>query len=349
MAGEGLTADASGSVRRVTIPPPQDRSGSGPVAPPTGRVLCLGETMSLVTPAAAEPLETARQFRVESAGAESNVAFHLAALGREVTWLGRLGDDALGRRVATDLRRGGIDIGPIEFDPGAPTGLYVKDPGAGVLYYRAGSAASRMTPALLDRVDFGELALLHLSGITSALSDSCAATVDAAISRARAAGVTVTFDVNHRPALWPTGAAAAVILALAARADIVFVGLDEAQTLWGSDVLILDAVGVRRLLPAPGRLVVKDGAVGATEFDGTFGEDPVFVAALSVDVVEPVGAGDAFAAGYIAAWINGLPPADRLRAGHDRAALVLTSTSDRADAGTADDTDILPAPGGLGR
>lgn len=306
-------------------------------------MLCLGETMALVTPAAAEPLETATRFRVESAGAESNVAFHLVALGRPVTWLGRLGDDPLGRRVATDLRRGGIDIGPVEFDPQAPTGIYVKDPGTGVHYYRSGSAASLMTPALLDRIDFGQFTLLHLSGITAALSDSCAATVDAAISRAQAAGVTVSVDVNHRPALWPEGVAAAVIRAMAVRADIVFVGLDEAQTLWGNDDPALDIVAVRRLLPAPVRLVVKDGAVGATEFGGTeFGGtgidddtidatgEAVFAPALPVDVVEPVGAGDAFAAGYLAAWLDGLPSVDRLRAGHERAALVLGSTSDQA-------------------
>lgn len=286
-----------------------------------GTVLCLGETMALVTPASAEPLETARSFRVESAGAESNVAFHLAALGRRTRWLGRLGDDPLGRRVAADLRRGGIDIGPVEFDPSAPTGLYVKDPGTGVYYYRAGSAASRMTPALLDGVDLSDVSVLHLSGITAALSDSCAATMDAAFARARAAGVPVSFDVNHRPALWPAGEAAGTLLALARRADVVFVGLDEAQTLWGTD----DPAAVRALIPAPARLVVKDGSVGATEFDA---DDQVFVPALPADVVEPVGAGDAFAAGYLSAFLDGAAPADRLRAGHSRAVLVLGSTSD---------------------
>lgn len=314
----------------MTRPTPSALPGVGPAVTATGRILCLGETMALVTPATAEPLETAVQFHLETAGAESNVAFHLAAMDRRVTWLGRFGDDALGRRAATDLRRGGIDIAAVEFDPAAPTGLYVKDPGAGVHYYRAGSAASRMTPALLDRIDFADLSLLHLSGITAALSATCAATVDAAMARARAAGVTISFDVNHRPALWPAGAAAMGILAVARRADIVFVGLDEAQSLWGKEDLILDAAGVRRLLPAPVRLVVKDGAVGATEFDDGADDDGVFVPALPVDVVEPVGAGDAFAAGYLASWLDGRPTVDRLLAGHSRAALVLGSTSDRA-------------------
>lgn len=286
-------------------------------------MLCLGETMAMVTPASAEPLETASSFRVESAGAESNVAFHLAALGRRTSWLGRLGDDPLGRRVAADLVRAGIDIGPVEFDPAAPTGLYVKDPGIGVHYYRAGSAASRMTPALLDGVDLTDVSLLHLTGITAALSDSCAATMDAAFSRARSAGVPVSFDVNHRPSLWPAGVAAGSLRALALRADVVFVGLDEAQTLWGTD----DPGAVRDLIPAPVRLVVKDGSVGATEFDAA---DQVFVPALPAKVVEPVGAGDAFASGYLSAWLDGAAPGDRLRAGHARAVLVLGSTSDLA-------------------
>jgi 2-dehydro-3-deoxygluconokinase len=131
----------------------------------------------------------------------------------------------------------------------------------------------------------------------------------------------VSFDVNYRPALWSVAEAAPRLHRLAQRADVVFVGLDEAETLWGTQT----PDEVRAILHAPGRLVIKDSDVGATEYS-TEGEQ--FVPALKVDVIEAVGAGDAFAAGYLAADLDGREAFDRLTAGHQRAALVLRSMSD---------------------
>src|SRR6185503_2597863 len=101
-------------------------------------------TMALVAPAAAEPLESAADFRIDAGGAEANVASHLAALGRRAAWAGAVGDDALGRRLVRQLADRGVDTRWVTVDLGAPTGLYVKDPGRSVGYYRAGSAASRL-------------------------------------------------------------------------------------------------------------------------------------------------------------------------------------------------------------
>jgi 2-dehydro-3-deoxygluconokinase len=138
--------------------------------------------------------------------------------------------------------------------------------------------------------------------------------------------VLVSFDENHRPTLWDTETAGAALQPIAARSDIVFVGRDEAERLWGT----VTPAEVRALLPEVGELVVKDGSHGATTF---VGGDAVFEPALQVDVVEEVGAGDAFAGGYLASLLSdpleGGPSIDRrLRAGHARAALVLTTTSD---------------------
>ncbi|HEY1106928.1 MAG TPA: sugar kinase, partial [Agromyces sp.] len=248
-------------------------------------------------------------------------------LGHAAAWAGRVGDDALGRRLVAQLSTRGVDTSLVERDAAAPTGLYVKDPGNGVQYYRAGSAASRMSPAFAERLPLDGVRVVHLSGITAALSGDCDAMLDALVSRARAARALVSFDVNHRAALWSsTEAAARRLRALAASADLVFVGLDEAARLWGTST----PSDVRALLPEPGRLVVKDGDVGATEFgraaDGTDGV--AHVAAHAVEVVEAVGAGDAFAAGYLAALLEGRDAAARLGAGHDRAVLVLGETSD---------------------
>jgi len=174
--------------------------------------------MALVAPAAAEPLESAADFRIDAGGAEANVASHLAALGRRAAWAGAVGDDALGRRLVRQLAERGVDTSGVAFDPGAPTGVYLKDPGAGVHYYRRGSAASRLGPDFVAELGFDGVRVLHLSGITPALSPSCEALFDALVDAARAAGAAVSFDVNHRAALWPSTDAAARRLRAAAPA-----------------------------------------------------------------------------------------------------------------------------------
>ena len=132
---------------------------------------------------------------------------------------------------------------------------------------------------------------------------------------------TVSFDVNYRPALWPVARAAPRLRELADAADVVVVGRDEAQTLWGTTT----PDEVRDLLPHVPQLVVKDNDVGATCFSE---EGTSFQPALRVGVVEPVGAGDAFAAGYLSGLLKGLHPEARLRHGHVLAALTLQHNSD---------------------
>ncbi|MBT2518444.1 sugar kinase [Streptomyces sp. ISL-90] len=293
-------------------------------------VVAIGETMVLIAPAHAEPLERAVDFHLDPGGAEANVASHLAALGRHAAWAGTVGDDTLGRRLVRQLAERGVDTRWVGVDPEAPTGVYFKDPGSGVQYFRAGSAASRMAPALLDGLPVDTARIVHLSGITPALSASCDALVDAAFALVAPGPAIMSFDVNHRPVLWSsTDAAARRLRELAARADLVFVGLDEAAELWDTET----ADDVRALLPEPALLVVKDGAVGATEFarigsSGSIGDTVERVPAVPTDVVEAVGAGDAFAAGYLDAFLRGASPAERLRAGHERAVLVLAETAD---------------------
>lgn len=284
-------------------------------------LVAIGETMVLVAPHDATPLVDADDVRLSIGGAESNVAAHVAALGRRSAWVGALGDDPLGLRVLQAVRGLGVDTRWVTFDRDAPTGVYFKDPGRGVHYYRAGSAASRMTPSSLDDVPLDTATIVHISGITPALSEDCAAMIDAVIDRVTAGSGSLSFDVNHRAGLWSAAAAAPVLLALANRADIVFVGLDEAQTLWGCS----DAGAVRDLIPAPAHLIVKDGDVGATEFSGT---DAVFVPAIRTEVVEAVGAGDAFAGGWLAGLLAGESSSERLQGGHRLAHLVLQSTDD---------------------
>lgn len=287
-------------------------------------LLAIGETMAMVTPVIAAPVADADAFLLDAGGAESNVAAHVAALGHRAVWFSALGADALGRRIARQLSARGVDVSRVVFDEAHPTGLYVKDPGNGVLYYRRGSAASHLSESNAAAVPFDGIDLLHVSGITAAISASASAFLSRVVDRAREHGVPVSFDVNHRAPLWDAATAAPVLLEFARRADIVLVGRDEAETLWGTAT----AADVRALLPEVAQLIVKDGDVGATAFVAA---DEVFEPALVVEVVEPVGAGDAFAGGYLAGYLSGAPVDERLRAGHARAARTLQTTTDSID------------------
>lgn len=293
-------------------------------APPAPTVLCVGETMGMITSADASGLATATDVILDVGGAESNVAMHLASLGDAAAWASALGGDAVGERVLRRVASAGVDVSRVAVRAGERTGLYLKDPGRGAVYYRAGSAASKLSADDAAALDLDGVGIVHLSGITVALSDDCRAFVDELVLRAHERGALVSFDVNHRAALWPDlDTAARTLREYAEAADVVFVGLDEAQGLWQVET----AADVRALLPG-GLLVVKDGADGATEF----GVDAVFVPTPPVaDIVEPVGAGDAFAAGWLHGFVTGMAAAERLGAGHARAAVTLRSPGDLPD------------------
>jgi len=286
-------------------------------------IVCIGETMALITPTDA-PLSHATEATIGLAGAESNVAAGVAATGHRAAWVSRLGADPLGDRISDELSRRGILLW-VDRDEAAPTGVMFKDPGAegsSVHYYRRGSAASRMAPGQVPAERLAGVRLVHTTGITPALSPTCRAMVDQLFADARAAGALVSFDVNDRRALWSMEDAATTLARLANAADIAFVGRDEAERVWGTAT----ASDIRAYLPDCALLVVKDGDVGATAFDGD--AEPIFVPAPTVEVVEPVGAGDAFASGFLTATLEDLPLADRLQAGHDAAARVLRIAAD---------------------
>ncbi|MFI6468281.1 sugar kinase [Streptomyces sp. NPDC050538] len=310
----------------------------------TADVVCVGETMAVLSPPDSRPLDEQPTLTMAIGGAESNVACGLAGLGHRVAWLSRLGDDPFARRILAELTARGVDVTGVETDPARPTGVYFKDPapeGTRTHYYRGGSAATLMGPEL-TRLPVLRLArIVHLSGVAAALSESCAGLLEAIlVDRAlsteadKAGGPIVSFDVNHRPALWRSGTADAAknLLTLARAADIVFVGRDEAEALWGTprpdDVAEL-------LGPAP-LVVVKDAEHGATSYAaGT----RTFVPALPTQVVEPVGAGDAFAAGYLSAVLEHRDERSRLRLGHIAASAALRTRADVPEMPPRTETD----------
>ncbi|MGW3283360.1 sugar kinase [Streptomyces sp. NPDC001002] len=310
-------------------------------APDVVDVVALGESMVTFLPTRPGRLADVPSFDRAIGGAESNVACVLAAAGHSVRWVSRVGADGFGDHLVETIGAYGVDVTAVGRDPERPTGVYFRTAGDRatdaheVAYYRAGSAASAMT---VDNVDLAAVRagrVLHLSGITAALAEGCADLMRE-LTVLRHGRPLVSFDVNHRPGLWRTPDGPQTTLELARAADLVFVGEDEAQEVWG----LVGADAVRAAFPDPSVLVVKQGGQGATVYDRT---GATFVPAPHVDVVAAVGAGDAFAAGFLSATLRALPVRDRIRHGHLMAAAALTVPGDLAVPPARDHADRLVA------
>ncbi|MBA8829028.1 sugar kinase [Alpinimonas psychrophila] len=302
----------------------------------TFEVLCIGETMVMVTPISGGHLDGDSQYILRPGGAESNVALILAALGHDVAWAGYLGADPFGAIICSELRAASVDISAVIRTSDFPTGVYFKDPhpeGTSVYYYRAGSAASTMGPGSFSELHGTTPRAIHLSGITAAISVSCRELLNEFIFNRVLGEALVSFDVNHRPALWGDRDPAFELLELAQASDVVFVGLDEASALWG----VSSAEEVREVIDKPSTLVVKDGGIEAVSFSP---DEVARVPAKRVKILDPVGAGDAFAAGWLSGMLRGSNAVERLSLGHLAASRVLASTT---DAPQRSDSDVFSA------
>lgn len=274
-------------------------------------VVTFGETMALVRADQPGSLAHVTGMSLGIGGAESNVAVALRRLDISVAWVGRVGADSLGDRVVRELRAEGIDVVAVR-DPDAPTGLMLKErrtqESVRVWYYRSGSAGSRLVPADLPTELIVGARLLHVTGITPALSPTAAAATHAAIDRAKDAGVLVSFDVNYRSALWSSEEAGPEFRRITARADIIFAGDEEATIVVGAaddpEVLLTRLADL-----GPSQVILKRGDQGCIALvEGTrYRAD-----AQLIRPVDTVGAGDAFVAGYLSATLRDARVDDRL-------------------------------------
>lgn len=295
-------------------------------------VVTLGETM--VAMHAEGLLRLGTTLRTSIAGAESNVAIGLARLGRRVRWAGRVGRDEPGELVLRTLRAEDVDVSTVDHDD-APTGLILFEQRlpdvTRVQYYRAGSAGSRLGES--DAVAaFGEgVRLVHLSGITPALGDDPRAAVRAALRRAREVGAEVSFDVNFRSRLWSAAEATDALTPLARQAHIVIGSAEELDLVGGPESLL--STGVREV-------VTKLGAQGASAVtaDGEWSAP-----GHRVPVVDSVGAGDAFTAGYLSAFLDGLGVPDRLVRGNACGAFAVATSGDWEGCPTRTELGLLGA------
>jgi 2-dehydro-3-deoxygluconokinase len=270
-------------------------------------IVGFGEAMVLLQPPPGGRLDAAPQLDVHVAGAELNLCAAAARLGLSVAFCSRVGDDPLGARVLAETRRLGVAADLVAADPAFPTGLFLKDVRADgqrrVHYYRRGSAASMLDEEDCARLLSAPPRLVAVSGVTAALGPGPLAAVRKLVDRARAAGVMVAFDPNFRPALGPVAEQADAVRDLLDRVDVLLLGQDEAEPLLG--VADPAAVFAAAMAAGVGETVLKAGA------DGCYHQSsggPRHVPSLATEIVDPVGAGDAFAGGYLAARLRGASP-----------------------------------------
>lgn len=274
-------------------------------------VVTIGESLALLSAPTVGPLQHADSMRLGIGGAESNVAIALSRLGTPVTWIGKVGTDPLGDLIVRELQAEGVTVVAAR-DPEVPTSLMIKQhrtPGSSqVWYYRRGNAGGRLRSDEFDADTIRGARLLHVTGISPALSDTMRKTVFDAVGVAREAGVLVSFDLNYRGRLWSTTAAAALYAEMIPRSDIVFAGDDEAAIAVGAAPTPLHLA--HRLVDAgAGQAIIKLGRLGAVALvDG----HEYARTAVPIEPVDTVGAGDAFVAGYLADLLAGADVETRL-------------------------------------
>lgn len=301
------------------------RAGENPAS---RSVLTLGETMALLDPIDEGPFASGTRFQLRIGGAESNFAIALSRLGIPVTWISRLGQDPFGDVILDTLQREGVDVARVLRDPVGPTGVFFKwrrDGRSHNAYYRRGSAASRL--GLSDITDdvLAGVGLLHLTGITTGISERSRTLVVELARRAHSRGVVTMFDINYRSALWESpraaGEACREVLAFV---DWCLCGLEEGNVVFGTsdpDELVEAITGV-----GAGGAVIRLGAQGALVWHD--GRLETVAPALVEHVVDEVGAGDAFAAGFAWGLLHSWSPASCARAGNLLAAFALRGTGD---------------------
>ncbi|MDQ2852585.1 MAG: sugar kinase, partial [Actinomycetota bacterium] len=259
-------------------------------------LVTLGETMGLLVAREPGPLPHVSTLQLRMAGAESNVAIGAQRLGVPSTWIGRLGRDGIGELIERELRAEGVR--PHITNVAAPTGLMIKTARTSditqVSYYRANSAGSQLCSDDIDEATIAAADVLHVSGITPALGLGPAGAVNTAIEIARANGVTVSLDLNYRAALWDVAIARPILRELVKLSDVVFAGIEEASII----VPTAEPQQMARELSTlgPTQVIVKLGHLGSVALvDGHSHTCGVH----KVRVVDSVGAGDAFVAGYL--------------------------------------------------
>jgi 2-dehydro-3-deoxygluconokinase len=290
----------------------------------------IGEAMWRLSVPTGRRLEDTRTLDVEVAGAESNVCTALARLGRRTGWVSRVPDHSLGSSIVCALRADGVDVSAVRRASHERLGTYFIEYATQprpiqVIYDRADSAAARMTVEDVDWAYLLDTRVLHLTGITAALGENGRAIVAQALQRARAAGITISFDVNYRAKMWPAETAGATLRPMLAEADVLFCKDADAQRLFGCSGEPQRMMEALQKLTRASAIYCTFGERGAALLHGSAF---LFQPALPVQIVDRVGSGDAFAAGALDGWLDADPRAG-LQRGIGLAAIALSQFGDR--------------------
>jgi len=289
-------------------------------------LITFGETMALCMAPDYKGLDQAASLELSFGGAESNLAIGAARLGVSSGWFGALGDDPFGLKILKAIRGEGVDVSRARLVPGEQTGVMFRDNPGGrlsVYYYRKLSAASRMKPSDLDADYIRGSKMLHVTGITCAISGSARDTVREAVRIAKEAGVKVSFDPNLRLKLWTIEEAREVLLPLAEQADYFIPGYDELELLY--DTADEEEI-FGRLMKLSAVSVVK--GVGETTVIVEGGRRAVVPFHKAEKVVDTVGAGDGFCAGLLAGLIKGFTIEEAVRLASICGSLVVQGRGD---------------------
>lgn len=276
-------------------------------------IITLGESMVSFVPNSTGALRYVADFKKRIAGAESNLAIGLSKLGVDVAWISKLGNDEFGEFVLNSVRAEGVDTKAVVFDPIYPTGIMFKETGEGeskVFYYRKGSAASNMSPEDLNNPKiedyFKRAKILHLTGITPVLSETCKEITLESIKLAKQNNLKISFDPNIRKKLWKDNDFAPLIRDITLMSDIVLLGVDEAEILFN----VTSPEDIASILFSKGNaqiIAVKNSSDGAwvCEMDSTNKINITKIPPYPCTCVEPIGAGDGFNAGFLAGFVSG--------------------------------------------
>ncbi|GAB6990819.1 sugar kinase [Paenibacillus pini] len=289
-------------------------------------VVTFGESMGLMSAHDSRGLEYASTLHKSFGGAESNVAIGIARLGHRSGWCGSLGQDPLGTQIYKAIRGEGVDVSRALLSSEAPTGLMIRENAYGkssVYYYRKGSAASQMRPDQLDASYIQSARILHVTGITAAISPLGLACVETAMDIARSAGVKVCFDPNLRLKLWTLEEASPVLLRLAQKCDYFLPGMDELRLLYGTE----DETFIWNELSKLDAVSIVKGGPDLTYVleHGTLTEIPYYKAE---QVIDTVGAGDGFCAGFITGLLKNYSPVEAVRLGSVTGSMVVQAAGD---------------------
>ena len=269
------------------------------------QVLCFGEALGLVAAQLTAPGSSSSPATLTFAGAESNVAIGLARQGVASAFCSAVGNDWFGQAIQRSLQAEGVDASLVKVDHDARTGLMIKQPQVlsepSVVYYRADSAFARNAAELAGKMEIPAGCALFVSGITPALRPDVREAFIALLQRAQAAGTTIFLDLNFRSKLWTWADARAALKPLISLCQVVLSSETEAASLtetvgYRDAALALLGLGAKEV-------VIKRGPEGATYFSG---EIVIDAPAHAIPfVVDPIGAGDAFDAGFVAGRVKG--------------------------------------------